>query len=129
VFVLNRSSSIRGASESGTDWSCGPQLALVNGLMIDGLRGNWTKDSVIELFLLENWIPRSDVTLRYRIVYLTESIWPGEQLLLYWEMMLVMVARSRCQVGGQYQGRSQVDGHSNREWVSMQWLGYRVVHE
>ena len=77
--VLKRSSSIGEASGEGTDWSCGPHLALVNGVMIDGFRGNWTKDSIFELFLLENWIPRSDVPL----TYLTESIWPGKQLLVY----------------------------------------------
>ena len=92
--VLKRSSSIGAAFGAGTDWSCGPQLALVNGVMIFGLSGNWTKDSIFELFLLENSMPRSEVPFRYRMVYLTESIWPGEQLLLYWDMMLVMVARS-----------------------------------
>ena len=61
--------------------------------MIDGSRENWTKDSMLEFTLLENWMPRSDVPLRYRIVYLTASMWPEDQLLLYWEMVLVIVAR------------------------------------
>jgi len=52
--VLKRSSSIRGAFGAGTDWSFGPQFASVNGVMIDGFSGNWTKDSKFELFLLEN---------------------------------------------------------------------------
>ena len=65
--VLNRSSSIGGASGAGIDWFCGPQLASVNGVMIDGFRGNWTKDSIFESFLLENSIPRSDLPLRYRM--------------------------------------------------------------
>ena len=34
------------------------------------------------------------IPFRCWIAYLTESVWPGEQLLLYWEMMLVMVAKS-----------------------------------
>ena len=80
--VLNRSSLIGGAFGAGTDWSCEPQLASVSGVMIFGSSGNLTKDSIFELFLLENSMPRSAVPFRYRMAYLTESIWPGEQLFL-----------------------------------------------
>ena len=92
--VLNRSFSMGGSSGSGTDWSCGPQFVSVNGVMMDGSSGNWRNDSMLELMLLENWILRSDAPLRYLMAYLTASMWPGEQLLLYWEMIFVNVARS-----------------------------------
>jgi len=81
--VLKRSSWMGGSSGYGTDWSCGPQFASVNRVMRDGSRGNWTKDSMLEYILLENWMPRSNVPLRYWIVYLTASMWLGEQSLLY----------------------------------------------
>ena len=67
-----------GSSGKRTDWSCGAQFASVNGVMMDGSKGNWTKDSILEYILLENWMLRSDVPLKYQIAYLIELMWPGE---------------------------------------------------
>ena len=72
--VLKRSSSMGGLFGSGTDWSCGPQFTSINGVMMDGSSRNWTKDSMLEFILLENWMLRSDVPLRYLMAYLTASM-------------------------------------------------------
>jgi len=91
---LKRSRKIGGSSGCGTDWSCGPQLESVRAVRESGSKGNLTKDSSADEDLLENLMPRSAVSMRYRMAYLAESIWPGEHLLLYCAIMLVMVDKS-----------------------------------
>ena len=67
-----------GSSGSGADWFCGPQFASANRVMMNGSSGNWTKGLMLEIILQENWMPRSDVPLKYEIAYLTVLIWPGD---------------------------------------------------
>ena len=61
--LLNRS---RGGSLGlGLDWSCGPQLASVKGVIFYGSSGNFTNASSLELLRLVKEIPRFLVPFKY----------------------------------------------------------------
>ena len=62
--ALNRSSSGGVFPCFGLDWSCGPQLASVNGVVVLGEIGKWRNDSRCSLGQLEKVMPKSFVPLR-----------------------------------------------------------------
>ena len=76
------------------DWSWGPQLASVKGVMDLGLIENLANASNLKLRLLVNSIPRCLVPLRQQPPYLNVSRCPFVALWIYLESIFVMVAIS-----------------------------------
>ena len=83
-----------GAFGLGFDWSCGPQLASVNGVIFVGSSGNLTKASSLELRPLVNEMPRYLVPFRYRPTCLHASKWAFVAHCVYFDNMFVIVAKS-----------------------------------
>ena len=54
-----------GLSGFGLDWSCGPQLASVKGVICVGSSGNLTKTSSAEFLLLVKEMPKCFVPFKY----------------------------------------------------------------
>ena len=78
----------------GLDWSCGPQLASVNGVIVWFGRGNFINASIFGFFVLWNAIPSVFVPFRYLMIRLAASVCLRVALWLYFESRLVAVAIS-----------------------------------
>ena len=91
---LDLNSSNGWSSGLGFDWSCGPQLASVNGVMIWVWRGNLMNASIFGFIVLWKAILRVLVTFRHQMMCFAASICLRVALRLYFDRRLVTVAMS-----------------------------------